>query len=235
MHLNRKGNSGNILEFAKDGTQIGSIGVVGGDEMFIASAGTTAGSGLRFQNEGHLIYPTDGQGTVSNGDLDLGNSSFQFKDLYLAGGVVFGSTGGSVSSKTLDDYEEGTWSPVLTDLTNNATMHSLSGGVYTKIGRLVTCTANVRTTSLGSVSGGLYLSGFPFSSANTNGNNGAGSVANAENMAITAGHAITLFYGKNSNIARFDIYDHSGGVTLLQSSEWTSDGQACISVTYFTA
>jgi len=149
-----------------------------------------------------------------------------------ADGITF--QGDTAAANALDDYEEGTWTPVLTDLTNNATMHSLNAGVYTKIGRVVHCTANVRTTSLGSVSGNLYLSGFPFSTPNTNGNHGAGSVANAENMSITAGHAITLYYGKNSNSARFDIYDHSGGVTVLQASEWTSDGQATIQVTYST-
>jgi hypothetical protein len=84
---NRKGSSGGIIELSKDGTNIGAIGVVGGDEMYIASSGTSAGSGLRFQNEGHLIYPTDGTGAVSNGDLDLGNSSYRFKNLYLSSAV----------------------------------------------------------------------------------------------------------------------------------------------------
>jgi hypothetical protein len=172
----------------------------------------------------------------ANDDL---NSNIYFK--MSSTGVISAPTGvelggglTAATANTLDDYEEGTWTPVLTDLTNNATMHSLNAGVYTKIGRVVHCTANVRTTSLGSVSGNLYLSGFPFSTPNTNGNHGAGSVANAENMSITAGHAITLYYGKNSNSARFDIYDHSGGVTVLQASEWTSDGQATIQVTYST-
>lgn len=153
-------------------------------------------------------------------------------DITLSGGAYIGGTG---SANLLDDYEEGTWTPQLTDLTNNATMHSLNGGVYTKIGRLVSCTANVRTTSLGSVSGALYLTGFPFASANTNGNQGAGSVANAENMNITAGHSIQIFYSKNGSQARWDLYDSTGGITALQASEWSSDGQASIQVTYSTA
>ena len=149
-------------------------------------------------------------------------------------GVHLGVTS-ATSSNLQDDYEEGTWTPQLTDLTNNATMHSLNGGVYTKIGRLVSCTANVRTTSLGSVSGAIYLTGFPFASANTNGNAGAGSVANAENMNITAGHSIQIFYSKNGSQARWDLYDSTGGITALQGSEWSSDGQASIQVTYSTA
>ena len=165
--------------------------------------------------------------------LTEGTEKFRVKEsggVRATDGILFGTD--TAAANALDDYEEGTWTPVLTDLTNNATMHSLNDGAYTKIGRVVHCTANVRTTSLGSVSGNLYLAGFPFSTPNINGNQGAGSVANAENMAITAGHAITLYYGKNTNKARFDIYDHSGGVTVLQASEWTSDGQAAIQVTY---
>ena len=65
----------------------------------------------------------------------------ELKDLYLSGGVVFGTTGGSVSSKTLDDYEEGTWTPEIyyqnaTDQ-GNAT-NTTQTGYYTKIGRVVT-------------------------------------------------------------------------------------------------
>ena len=93
--MNKTGASGAIIEFRKNGTTIGGLGVVGGDEMYIASAGTTAGSGLRFQNEGHLIYPTDGLGDVSNGDLDLGNTSYRFKDIYLYREAHVGSNVGS--------------------------------------------------------------------------------------------------------------------------------------------
>ena len=145
-------------------------------------------------------------------------------------GITF--NGDTAAANALDDYEEGTWTPVLTDLTNNATMHALTAGVYTKIGRLVTVTANVRTSSLGSVSGNLYVTGFPYTSANTDGNHGAGAVANAENMNITAGHAITLYVGKNGAKGRFDIYDTSQGITGLQSGEWSSDGMAAITATY---
>jgi hypothetical protein len=38
--------------------------------------------------------------------------SARFKDLYLSGGVYLGGTG---SANKLDDYEEGTWTPVLSD------------------------------------------------------------------------------------------------------------------------
>ena len=182
------------------------------------------------------------EGTVNQfADVDVMSLYFRNRlDLYASNnnkrlridgdGIKFNSD--TAVANALNDYEEGTWTPVLTDTTNNATMHALTGGVYTKIGRVVTATANVRTTSLGSMNGNCYLSGFPFTSANTNGNLGAGSVANAENMSITAGHALTLFYGKNETKGLFQLYDDAGGITGLAHSQWTSDGQAVISVTY---
>ena len=226
--FDRRTNDGDIVGLYKDGTAVGSIGVSGGNNLFVSGTATNH-AGVTFATQS--ILPTS-EGSTNNNTVDIGQNGNTFKDLWLGGVIHLGGTG---SANELDDYEEGTWTPQLTDLSNNATMHSLNGGVYTKIGRVVTVTANVRTTSLGSVSGNLYLTGFPFASANTNGNHGAGSVANAENLNITAGHAISIYYSKNGSQARFDIYDSTGGVTPLQGSEWSSDGQAAIQITYSTA
>ena len=192
------------------------------------AGGTSSELFIHDKTDNRLDVLLDGTGNVKvvSGNLVIGTSGK---------GIDFSATSdgsGTDTSELLDDYEEGTWTPVLTDLTNNATMHALTAGVYTKIGRLVTVTANVRTSSLGSVSGNLYVTGFPYTSANTDGNHGAGAVANAENMNITAGHAITLYVGKNGAKGRFDIYDTSQGITGLQSGEWSSDGMAAITATY---
>mgnify|MGYP003139887753 FL=1 len=228
IQLNRKSDNGSIAIFRKDGTGVGNIGVHDDDGFFFTRSATQQGIVLKNSS----LMPCNTDGSNSDADQDIGISSVRWKDLYLSGGVLLGGTG---SANKISDYEEGTWTPQLTDLSNNATMHSLNGGVYTKIGRVVTVTANVRTTSLGSVSGNLYLTGFPFASANTNGNHGAGSVANAENMNITAGHSIQIYFSKNGSQARWDLYDSAAGITALQGSEWSSDGQASIQVTYSTA
>jgi hypothetical protein len=103
MRLNRTTSDGNIIELNKDGTTVGSIGTEGGD-LTIGNADT----GLQFVNTSQIIRP---QNLTTNAAIDaqvsLGQSAYRFKDLYLSGGVVFGTTGGAVTSKTLDDYEEG--------------------------------------------------------------------------------------------------------------------------------
>jgi hypothetical protein len=92
---------------------------------------------------------------------DLGDD-FDGANLTLSGGVVFGATGGSVTSKTLDDYEEGTWTPVdnsVASLTLNT-----SNAVYTKIGNLVKVSASVTYPSTAD-SNRVNIGGLPFALA----------------------------------------------------------------------
>lgn len=85
----------------------------------------------------------------------------------LQGGVVGSGTGiafpatqvASTDANTLDDYEEGTWTP---SVGGNATYASRVG-TYTKIGRLVFifCDININVLGTGSAQ---YLQGIPFTS-----------------------------------------------------------------------
>ena len=86
------------------------------------------------------MVPTDTDGNASDADNDLGVSSATAGvDLYLSGGVVVdenptivGTTvvnNGTITSKTLDDYEEGTWIPAIAGWTATFV------GTYTQPGR----------------------------------------------------------------------------------------------------
>lgn len=75
-----------------------------------------------------------------------------------SGQIAFPATANpSSDANTLDDYEEGTWTP---DVGGTATYTSQTG-VYTKIGRLVTvhCTLNINAIGTGSAT---TISGLPF-------------------------------------------------------------------------
>jgi len=166
--FNRNTNDGDVVTFAKDGATVGSIGTNSG--LFI---GSTYGNdaGIRFASD--IIAPSTTTGANRDAAIDLGYDNSRFKDLYLSGGVVFGATGGSVSSKTLDDYEEGTWTPALGGTwTTNPTNLS---GTYTKVGNVVTIrmkmTGGVKSSA---ISG--YITGLPFATNNTYGS--VGSVSN---------------------------------------------------------
>jgi hypothetical protein len=78
-------------------------------------------------------------------------------------GVAFPATqSSSTDANTLDDYEEGTWTPVLTSQTGSITSYTTASGTYTKIGNTVSVQVIARITSLGTAGGTLYLT-LPFS------------------------------------------------------------------------
>lgn len=79
--LNRLTSDGEILDFRKDGTSVGSIGTVGADVTI-----GTGDTGLRFRDEFDAIQPHNitTNGTV-NGVISLGKIGAAFKDLHLSG------------------------------------------------------------------------------------------------------------------------------------------------------
>ena len=80
-------------------------------------------------------------------------------------GVTFGDISGNVTSKTLDDYEEGTWTPIANGLVNtdSSTDFSLSNGTYTKVGNLVTANAAITIpANADSSQAGFTLGSLPF-------------------------------------------------------------------------
>jgi hypothetical protein len=86
----------------------------------------------------------------------------------LAGGQIkFPATqNSSADANTLDDYEEGTWSPIISGVLTGFTYSS--GGQYTKIGRLIHITGyikytNVSFVALGSEDNYISLSSLPTS------------------------------------------------------------------------
>jgi hypothetical protein len=80
-------------------------------------------------------------------------------------GITFPATqSASSDANTLDDYEEGTWSPTITPQSGTFTTVSMNSGVYTKIGNVVTCSGTIEITTAGSASGSINVT-FPFSAS----------------------------------------------------------------------
>jgi len=198
--LNRKTSDGTIIDFRKDNTTVGSIGTQGGT--------LEVGSGdvyLQFNGTNDWIKPVDGSGS-NKPNVDLGTSGARFKDLYLSGGVVFGTTGGTVSSKTLDDYEEGTWTPNLVPSNGSFTSitYSTRVGKYTKIGNIVTlsCRLNTSAITIGGGSGNVQVTNLPFNTSSAS----APSAALTFNANWASGNPAFAF-----------LLDASGTVRLHQS------------------
>jgi len=73
--------------------------------------------------------------------------------------------GGTGAANQLDDYEEGTFTPSYGGTTGDPTATYVSPytlGRYTKVGNMVHCDVEIRTSSISGGSGELEIKGFPF-------------------------------------------------------------------------
>ena len=150
--FNRMTNDGSIVGFRKDGTSVGSIQTRGGAVSTLILDPRTNGGGLT--GTANAVMPTSNAGAIgdANTSLDLGASGYAFRNAYLSGGVYLG---GTAAANYMDDYEEGTWTPI----TSSGTM-SGGFGSYVKIGSFVTLI--FRWSSISSGSGQVSISGLPF-------------------------------------------------------------------------
>ena len=104
----------------------------------------------------------DATGTLLNSDGD--GSSLTSLPAHT-GNVAFPATQvASADANTLDDYEEGTWTPVLTGATT--TTYTAQEGDYTKVGRMMICHGIIVVNSLGDGSTSS-ISGLPFTASST--------------------------------------------------------------------
>jgi len=156
LALNRKTSDGDILEFRKDGSTVGSIRSIAGPQ--IAIGGTT--DGLAFYSGGNQIYPCNmSTGGDRDATIDLGYASSRWKDFYLSGGVYLGGTG---SANYLDDYEFGTWTVNVYKGGGALAVTARNAG-YVRVGNVVHYWFNWRSTTATTTGTSSWeVQGFPF-------------------------------------------------------------------------
>jgi hypothetical protein len=122
-------------------------------------------------------------------------------------GITFPATqSASSDANTLDDYEEGTWTP---NVGGNAT-YSIQAGTYTKVGNIVTAWFDIQINVLGTGSTGS-ISGLPYISriSPSNPQGMAGIVGYFENIAT----ASTLILVRVDNNTTTAALSNTAGVT----------------------
>jgi hypothetical protein len=145
-------------------------------------------------------------------------------------GITFPATqSASSNANTLDDYEEGTWTPTLT-LTTPGTFSTLAPvGVYTKVGNLVTATGRISFTK-GTGSGDLVLGGLPFTSINTATYQNAGSLSTDTFGA--AGKVYQIVLSNNTTVPNLISVTQAGGATAAAGVSDFGATQAAIRYTF---
>jgi hypothetical protein len=86
-------------------------------------------------------------------------------------GITFPATANlSTNANTLDDYEEGSWTPTIGGSATNPTgiVYSSQSGSYTRVGNVVYIAFRIQFSfTNGTGSGSLEIRGLPFTSTNT--------------------------------------------------------------------
>ena len=204
--------------------------------VFIKDAASSAGGYP-------LLAVTNSTGTStyfrvdsSNGNVGIGttpNSSASDGVLKISRGITFPATqSASSDANTLDDYEEGTWTPVIGGTTSESGQ-SYSGqtGNYTKVGRLVTVTFRVRLSTKGTITGDIAVKGLPFTVQNSI-SFGAG-VTYFGNMGANFTY-LYLSAGANNTIAILEGTKTAVATAIgLTTSDITDTTQFNGSLTYF--
>jgi len=143
-------------------------------ELFASiPAGTAAAPSIAFEGDSNtgiyspgadqLAISTNGTGRLfvdASGRLLVGTSTATANGgvLQVSNGITFPATAvACTDANTLDDYEEGTWTPSLGGTATYATQ----AGQYTKVGRLVYISLQLDITSIGTGSASR-ISGIPF-------------------------------------------------------------------------
>ena len=223
MVLNRLNLDGAIANFAKDGAPVGSIGTTSSD-LYIGTGDTT----LRFADGVDGVIPTGTGGAQRDGAVNLGAASNRFQHLYLSGGVYLGGTG---AANKLDDYEEGTWTPVVYDTNTSGHVLTLNNviGKYKKIGNWVNCTLQVGRNDATSLSGVITITNLPFTVA------AQGSVTGGTFWLDKAStDRIGVVYVVPSADRFYLLSDHAVDNYLLMS-EWQNGRPIYIQVSYNSA
>jgi len=204
-------SEGNIVWFRKNGTVVATVSTrTGGGDAPYFSGYTNADTGIAFSNA--RMYPVTSSGVVANGTRDLGNTDARWGNLWLSGGVYLGGTG---SANKLDDYEEGTWTPIMKDGSVGAVITlNVAYGFYTKIGRLVYVNGYVDRSDSTAYSSTLLLSNLPFTSGSNTGNLSMMGGAWADYASATDQTAL-IYMGQGSSQITFKEHN--------TSNYWTSN------------
>lgn len=168
------------------------------------------------------------------GGLAVAKKAYFGDNLVMASGkgMDFTPAGGDV----FDYYERGTFTPVLSDLANEAPS-AVAVGYFERLGDKVSYTLYLQTSSLGALLPGAsaYIGGLPFVSDATPNLFFAVSVGGAGNMAITAGQSLAGIIEPGAARIRLQLFDSATGTSDLLCSEWSTNGTTTISGFYKAA
>ena len=208
-------------------------GHIYGRQQLVLNAGETAD--IAGTQEDEIVYINSESGLQINSSPDNWGSGWAGRDtLRITGqGIMFGgsvdSGGTTSSSNTLDDYEEGTWTPVIYGSTGGTGSGNIVNAKYTKVGGLVQVMCYLNSYDVTGLSGAVRLSGLPFSS-----NGYHISVIGYCNMFSTDEASVSVSGYTESGSTNIYLMKGSSTTPIPASEATNSGGQLMLNFTYAT-
>ena len=132
-----------------------------GKGTLLVSSAASGDGGMQYDSNANRMYLFsygDMTFNVGTGNLSGNYPANERLRILSGGGVTF--NGDTAAANALDDYEEGTWTPVVTSTAG--TLTTVSGtGTYTKIGRSIYIDYNILIPANGTGSAAIKVAGLP--------------------------------------------------------------------------
>jgi len=232
------------------GTAIAAIDTSGGTLQLWAGARYTTGGNLVIKADGDFDFrvgtnaflkwdESAGQLVVKEGAGTKDNAAtFDSSGMTLLQGGIKLDGLSSSDAHTLDDYEEGAWTPTLSDGTNTLSPadFDVQYGAYRKIGTLVFVDMRIKLNSVGSLSGLIHVAGLPFNKIAAGDDRPSLQVGYFAGANLAAASALAGAVAEFSSASKIfpTVFDSTSGPTGLDASEITSAFELRISGAYIT-
>ena len=160
LHVNSSGNTSIKISSSFSGSTTTGL--------FMDTVGDTSAVRLNFAKSGTtrgLIGYS--HSAVANSEAITFSTAATLRARIDGDGLKFGSD--TAAANALDDYEEGTWTPIYSPATafTSITYDGARGGSYTKVGNVVHIRGALRTDAINGGSGQVKIGGLPFTSSSS--------------------------------------------------------------------
>jgi len=208
-----------------------------GDGTWATPAGSGSPGGsttqVQYNNSGAFGgisgFTTDGTRVTASTTIGVGGATPSTS----GSGITFPATqSGSSNGNTLDDYEEGSFTPSITFGGASVGMtYSTRVGTYVKVGQFVNCYMYILLTNKGTSVGQFQITGLPFANANLEGAHAASSQWATDLSSISG---TFVGYVLNGDAFFYFAYLGTGSQTIMTNSNLTNTSAFMINISYRT-
>jgi hypothetical protein len=220
----------------------GTIAVPAGQDITIGGVSVTTGSGDFVEGPtpatsqtGGIVGWADTTGRLVGSSAVLvdiaGSLQIPTGEEIIVGQIRFPTSPDSSSNaNTLDEYEEGTWTPTVRFGGTGVTTYTYRSGEYVKIGKVVNVSFRATISNLGAGSGDISIVGLPFTVGTAVGN--VAPAAIVVDAGITYTGSFMAFAGISGTTLNMGHYTEAGTADPIDKNDCTATVDFAMQCTY---